>query len=182
MATAIYEVSGGSNSHRTLVLRDEGACASIVNSQWGRSLAASWLSPELMVVDGTAHQPEADFSSLYLPGLLLSNRKASDSIKCPELERLPVRLGSEERVLLNPLITITRFREAGADFVRVADGAIILLSSADFYAEDIPGHSALFWFHDGNAPRSLLCNQQFVSEMKSMGASGLAFRKLGNAR
>lgn len=178
----IYSVSGSSNNHRSLVLRDEVHSRALVEELWGTSLATSWQAPEFVAVERTISLPEADFSAIYVPGLLLTSPSKASAISFPELECLPARVGAEERGLLNPLITLRRFREKGADFVRVQSGAILLLSSANFYARDIPAHPALFWFHDGNAPRFLLCNEAFRSCLVALTASGLSFQRLGHAQ
>lgn len=178
----IYSVSGSSNSHRSLVLRDGSHALALVEAPWGTSLATSWEPPKLVAAEKTESLPEADFSAIYVPGLLLTSRTKASAISFPELECLPASVEAEERVLLNPLITLRRFREEGADFIRVQSGAILLLSSANFYASDIPTHPALFWFHDGNAPRFLLCNEAFHLRLAALGASGLSFQRLGHAQ
>jgi hypothetical protein len=178
----IYSVSGSSNHHRSLVLRDGARSLALVEASWGTPLSASWAPPEFVAVEKTVSLPEADFSAVYVPGLLLTSPSKASAISFPELECLPAHVGAEGRVLLNPLITLRRFREEGADFLRVPSGAILLLSSADFYADDIPAYPALFWFHDGNAPRFLLCNEAFRSRSAALGASGLSFQRLGYAQ
>jgi hypothetical protein len=179
---AIYSVSGSSNRHRALALREGSRSLALVQAKWGTSLIASWEIPEFVAFEKTAALPEADFSSVYVQGLLLTSHSKAVAIAFPELECLPARLEAEERVLLNPLISLTRFYEDGADFIRVPSGAIIVLSSADFYATDIPAHAALFWFHDGNAPRFLLCNEAFRQILIGLGVSGISLQRLGCAR
>ena len=178
----IYSVSGSSNSHRAFVLRDGSRSLALVNAPWGTSLASSWTPPKFVSVEETISRPEADFSAVYVPGLLLTSPDRAAAISFPELECLPARVETKAKVVLNPLVTLTRFREEGADFVRVPSGAILVLSSAEFYADDIPTHAALFWLHDGNAPRFLLCNEAFRSRCAPLGFSGISFQRLGHAR
>ena len=55
------------------------------------------------------------------------------------------------------------------------------MRKADFYADDIPGEACCFWFHDGNFPRFLLCNEGFRARVQAAALSGLSFKLLGHA-
>lgn len=180
--TPIYLVSGSSNSHRSYVLSDPSNVQQYTEQPWGHPVAHSWVPPELALLEQTPALPEADFTSFYLPGLLIASKSAATSVAYQDLELLPVRAETGERVLLNPQLTLTRFREEGSNVIRVPSGAIILMQSADFYAEDVPPEPRLFWFHDGNFPRFLLCNEQFRSRIRSAKLGGLTFTPLGHAR
>lgn len=182
VSTPIYLVSGSSNSHRSYVLSDASNVQQYTEQPWGHPVAHSWVPPELALLEQTRALPEADFTSFYLPGLLVASKSAAAAVAYQELELLPVRAETGERVLLNPRLTLTRFHEKSANVIRVPSGAIIFMESADFYAEDVPLEARLFWFHDGNFPRFLLCNEPFRSRVHSAKLEGLTFTLLGHAR
>jgi hypothetical protein len=98
-----------------------------------------------------------------------------------EVELLPAMVGSEQRYFLNFLLTVRRFRQEGADVEQVP-GAILFIHKANFYAEDIPTEPRAFWFHDGNAPRFLLCNHEFKNAIATGSFSGLSFEHIGYAQ
>jgi hypothetical protein len=177
----IFSVSGSSNSHQALVLRRSSHAGAFTNQPWGRRLTPTWRKPELVAAAKTKTLPRADVGAIYLPGLLVATEAAAVVLENEEIEFLPATVGSEEARIINPLFTIHRFREAGANFTRVPSGAILFLESADFFAQDIPVSPSLFWLHDGNFPRFLLCTASFVAQVAQAGISGLTFKALGHA-
>ena len=177
---AIYAISGASNDYRGYLIADEGKALRFVEQPWGRPLADTWKTPSLIPFDKTASLPDADFRSVYVPNLLLAKRTPAKVVSSFQVELLPALIGSEDRFFLNFLLTLRRFRRESPDVVEVP-GAILMMRKADFYADDIPTEPRALWFHDGNAPRFLLCNDQFKNVIESGGFSGLSFEHIGYA-
>jgi hypothetical protein len=178
---AIYTVSGASNDYRGYIVADDGNALGLVEQPWGRPLSAGWKVPCLMPFDEVGSLPDADFRSVYVPNLLVARPAPAKAVSTFEVELLPAMVGSQERYFLNFLRTLRRFRQEGADVEQVA-GAILFIRKADFYAEDIPSEPRAFWFHDGNAPRFLLCNHEFKNVVATRGFSGLSFEHIGYAQ
>ena len=178
---AIYSVSGSSNSHQSLVLRVSDESGKFTSQQWGTELTPTWQEPEIVAIPETRKFPKADVCSIYLPGLLVATEAAALTLGEEMIELLPAKVDRAAAKIVNPLSTIHRFREHGAIFLRVPSGAVILLNRADFYAEDIPAAPSLFWLHDGNFPRFLLCTAKFISRTAKAGITGLTFTELGYA-
>jgi hypothetical protein len=177
----IYSVSGASNSHQTLVLRDAGDALNFTSSAWGTELLPTWPKYHLLVAAGTRHLPASDLTSIYLPGLLVAGERATVALKHDLIESLPVEINGSAASVLNPQFTIHRFREQGATFLRVGS-AVLLLQAANFYLEDLAPDPTVFWFHDGNFPRFLLCTERFVQQVRAARLSGLTFKVLGTAQ
>ena len=178
----IYSVSGYSNGHRALVLRDGERAGSFCDQPWGSRLSANWNTPDLIAASPSAELPAADLASIYLPGLLVATEAAATKLRDSLVEELPVRVQGQPALILNPQFTIRRFREKGSNALRIPSGAVLLLHAADFYEEDIPSHIQLFWLHDGNFPRFLLCTEAFMEKVGEAKLSGLTFTRLGYAR
>jgi hypothetical protein len=178
----VYAVSGSSNDHRAYVLADEDKALGLVDKPWGQRMAAKWTVPDIIAVEETAALPDADIHSVCVPNLLLAKKAPAHLVSPFEVELLPAKVGTEERYFLNFLVTLRRFRKDDAEVVRVPSGAILMMHKANFYAEDIPAEPRAFWFHDGNAPRFLLCNDEFKRALSSARCSGLSFQQLGHAQ
>ena len=174
-------MSGASNDYRGYIVADDGKALVLVEQPWGRRLSASWKVPCLIPFDEEGSLPDADFRSVYVPNLLVAKAAPAKAVSTFEVELLPAVVGSEQRFFLNFLLTVRRFRQEGADIERVP-GAILFIRKADFYAEDIPTEPRALWFHDGNAPRFLLCNQEFKNAIATRGFTGLSFEHIGCAR
>jgi hypothetical protein len=177
---AIYTVSGASNDYRGYIVADDGKALHLVEQPWGRPLSAEWNVPSLMPFDRTGVLPDADFRSVYVPNLLVAKPTPAKAVSVLQVELLPAMVASEERYFLNWLLMLKRFRKESADVEQVA-GAILFIHKADFYAEDIPTEPRAFWFHDGNAPRFLLCNHEFKNVITTSSFSGLSFEHIGYA-
>ena len=175
-------VSGASSNHRALVLREGSDAGEFTNQLWGTNLAKAWRAPVLVVAPKTATLPAADITSLYLPGLLVATVAAAEKLRDPLIEELPARIEGQPTSVLNAQFTIHRFREEGSDTLRVPGGAVLLLHAADFYKQDNPPDVQLFWLHDGNFPRVLLCTERFVERVWHAKLSGLTFTHLGCAK
>jgi hypothetical protein len=180
-ATSVYDVSGSDDTYRCYLLHDDSNVAAVTERAWGTMLASTWKPPKLTIFSESCRKPDANFRSLYVPGLLIAQKSATDIIQVPDLELLPVIVGDEERFLLNPLITLHRFQEQGARMWRLPTGLIIQIDTANFYAEDVPMAPRMFWLHDGRFPRFLLCNEPFRALVQSAQLTGLSFKLLGQA-
>ena len=163
------------------MLRVSAESGTFTNQQWGTKLAPMWQEPEIVAIAKTMKLPKADVTAIYLPGLLVATKAAALALEEEMIELLPAKVDRGAARIVNPLFTIHRFREEGASFLRVPSGAVILLNGADFYAEDIPAAPSLFWLHDGNFPRFLLCTAEFVARVAKAGITGLTFTELGHA-
>lgn len=177
----VFAVSGSSNDHRALVLRENCDAGVFTNQQWGKKLTPIWRTPDFVAAPKTEALPAASITSAYLPGLLVATAEAATKVRDPMIEELPARIEGRPATVMNAQFTIHRFREEGADALRVP-GAVLLLRSADFFAEDIPAGVHLFWLHDGNFPRFLLCTERFVRQVRQAKLSGLTFTQLGYAK
>jgi hypothetical protein len=179
--TPVYLVSTLVNRYRSYLLKQETQVLLITERPWGQPMSKDWITPELIPSDLSAAKPDPDFAGFYLPSLVIANEGAAKAIAFPQLELVPLLLGSQTRWLLNSRITLRRFRSQSADVTQVPSGAILLMNKADFYSDDLPGESCCFWFHDGNFPRFLMCNEGFRSRVQDANLSGLSFRLLGHA-
>jgi hypothetical protein len=175
---SIYAVSAAANDYRTYLVADDGKPLQLVQQPWGRTLTHRWRVPSLIEFDKSGLLARADFASVYLPNLLIANARAAHAVSSLQVELLPAMLGSQHRYFLNWLQTVSRLREDNADLVRVP-GAILFINRADLYAEDVPVEPHAFWYHDGNAPRFLLCNDAFKDLVAPF--SGLSFAHIGYA-
>jgi len=179
-SNSVYIVTSSSNRNRTYLLKDDSSVLSFTHQAWGKPLQASWSTPELFAHDKTLE--DSDFASCYSGSTVVAKRSACAVIQFSGLELLQVRIGAETRYVLNSQITLMRIRPEGVEIAQVPSGAIILMNKADFYVNDVPREPCLFWFHDGNFPRFLLCNAEFRSLVERAQLSGLSFKVLGRAR
>lgn len=171
-------MSAAANDYRTYLVADDGKPLHLVEQPWGTPLKNRWKPLSLIEFDKSGALPQADFASVYLPNLLIANARAAEAVSALEVELLSAMLGAQPRYFLNWRRTLRRLREDNADLVKVP-AAILFIDKADFYAEDIPVEPQAFWFHDGNAPRFLLCNDAFKDRVA--GFSGLLFTQIGHA-
>jgi hypothetical protein len=141
---------------------------------------SSWTEYQLTGYPSDGKLPESDITAVYLPGLLAATERATRMLSDDHLELLPVVVDGSPRSMMNSQLTVRRCREDGAEFIR-AGNAVIVLRKADFFAEDVPVEPSLFWFHDGNTPRYLLCNEAFVERYDATSLTGLEFSRLGAA-
>jgi hypothetical protein len=176
----VYVIAPLSNNFRTYLLQDDRHVLLFTQRPWGEPVTEDWITPQLEAFEEST-KPDPDFATLYLPSLLVTKQPAAKAIEFPQLELVAVLVGKETRYLLNPRITLRRYRTENADVVQVPSGAILLMRAADFYAEDIPEDPCCFWFHDGNFPRFLLCNQGFRMRIEGASLTGLSFKLLGYA-
>lgn len=176
----ICSVSGASSAHQALVLPNSDRALQLTSRAWGTKLLPTWRKAELVVAPRTERLATADISSLYLPGILVANKRASLVLQHSLIEFLPVAVNGSPAAILNPQFTVHRFRDAGAKVVRAA-ATILAIQAADLYLEDIPPQPAAFWLHDGNFPRFLFCTEPFVQQVRAARLSGLTFVPIGRA-
>jgi hypothetical protein len=177
----VYLISTLSKQYRSYILKDDAHVLLFTHRRWGEPVTRDWMTPELVLLRMTLDKQDADFAGLPFPGLVVATREAGAEITFPELELIPVLAGSEEHFVLNPHISVRRFRPEGADIAQVPGGAVVGMQKADFHLEDLPRHACCFWFNDGRSARFLLCNEGFRQRVESAKLTGLSFRLLGHA-
>ena len=163
------------------MLRASSDSGAFTNQSWGTRLAPNWKEPDIVAAAETRILPRAGVQAIYLPGLLVATEAAAVALQHEMIELLPAKVENEAARIINPVFTIHRFREEGASFLRVPSGAVLFLNAANFYAEDIAAAPGIFWLHDGNFPRFLLCTAPFVARVAEAGITGLTFTPLGHA-